>query len=130
MVEERLAELMECSKWQHQLVFDAGYVHNPAVLGLVCAILQERGLTDARLTSHDESPAVAATHIREQAIQNLAFAFAAYEERRLVRHAGNLCRNWTSFPHACRPVLGAPTSGHKKAVDNDPPRLFRMILLR
>ena len=73
MVEQRLAELMECSKRQRQLVFDTSYMHNPAVLSLVRTVPQECCLTDARLASHDERPAVAGTLLREQAIQNLPF---------------------------------------------------------
>ena len=80
-------------------------------IGLVRAVPQERGLTDARLASDDERPAVTGPRVREQVIQHLPFVFAAHQERRLFATLRNLCRNRTLPDTVGRTVLGATVPG-------------------
>jgi len=77
---------MQCSERQLQLVFDTGYMHDPAVLGLLRAILQESGLPDSCLTPNYKGSAVAAARSGEQIVQHLPFTLAAYEASRSFRH--------------------------------------------
>src|SRR4051794_31656362 len=84
MSKHRPAQLVQTSKRQFHLRFDAGDLADSKTSGLPARISQKRGLARSRLSPDDQHPAPATADVLEQAVQLLTLAGTAPEPRRAL----------------------------------------------
>ena len=65
---------MQCCQRQFPLGLDAGELSDPTAGGLARAVVQQRGLTDAGLTTDDQHGTLAAPDTVQKVIEYLALA--------------------------------------------------------
>ena len=70
-VEHRRAQLMQPRERQLHLRLDAGDLRDPEARRLPSAVVQERGLADARLAADDQDRALAAADVLQQPVERL-----------------------------------------------------------
>ena len=74
VAEHRRAKLVQCCQRQFQLGLHAGELSDPTTGGLARAVVQQRGLADAGLTTDDQHGALAAPDSVQKVIEYLSLA--------------------------------------------------------
>ncbi len=87
--QHRRAELMQPREGQLHLGLDPGDPGDAEARGLTGAMVQERGLADARLAADDEHRALAAADVLQDPVERVTLAGSPQQHRRTARGHGD-----------------------------------------